>query len=40
MGREVDMPWVVGVNIPWVGGRYTMGNGVDIPLVGVLIYRG
>ena len=25
---------VKGVNIPWVGGRYTMGRGVDIPWVG------
>ena len=23
-----------GVNIPWVGGRYTMGRGVDIQWVG------
>ena len=25
---------VKGVNIPWVGGRYTMGRGVDILWVG------
>ena len=25
---------VKGVNIPLVGGRYTMGRGVDIPWVG------
>ena len=24
---------VKGVNIPWVGGRYTMGKGVKIPWV-------
>ena len=38
MDREVDIRWVVGVNIPWVGGRYTMGrvsqytmgSGIDI----------
>ena len=24
---------VKGVNIPWVGGRYTMGSGVKIPRV-------
>ena len=23
-----------GVNIPWVGGQYSMGRGVDIPSVG------
>ena len=39
MSKGLDIS-CVGVDIPWVGGRYTMGNGVDIPLVGVLIYRG
>ena len=28
------------VNIPWVGGRYTMGRGVDILWVGGSIYHG
>ena len=31
---------VKGVNIPWVGGRYTMGRGVNIPWVGGSIYHG
>ena len=36
-----------GVNIPWIGGQYTMvresiyhGKGFDIPWVGDLIYHG
>ena len=29
-----------GVNMPWVGGRYTMVRGVDIPWVGGSIYHG
>ena len=29
----VDIPWLRGVNIPRVGGRYTMSKGVDIPCV-------
>ena len=33
MGREIDIPWVVGVNIPWVGW-------VNIPWVGGSIYHG
>ena len=40
MGREVDIPWIVGINIPWIGvdipwkgGQYTMGRGFDIPCV-------
>jgi hypothetical protein len=48
MGREFDIPWVVGVNIPWVGGfdmpwvggRYTMCSGVDISCVVESIYHG
>ena len=40
IGREIDIPWVVGVKIPCRGGRYTIGRvgqyimgreGVDIP---------
>ena len=31
---------VMGVDIPWVGDRYSMGRGMDIPWVGVSIYHG
>ena len=34
MGRGVDIPCVVGVNIPWVRGRYKIVRGFDIPWVG------
>ena len=34
MGRVVDIPWVGGVNISWVGGRYTMGRRLDITWIG------
>ena len=30
MGKRADIPWLVGVNIPWEGGRYTMGRGIDM----------
>ena len=30
----------MGVNIPWVGGCYTIGMGVSIPWVGLSIYHG
>jgi hypothetical protein len=37
------MPWVGGVDIPWVEGvkiQNTIGRGVKIPWVGGSIYRG
>jgi hypothetical protein len=47
MGRWVKIPWIKGVDIPWVArqntidrGSNTMGSGVDIPWVGGSIYHG
>jgi hypothetical protein len=31
MGRGIKIPWGEGVNIPWVGERYTMYTGIKIP---------
>jgi len=33
MGRWVKIPWIRGVDIPWVGGQNAMGRGVDISWV-------
>ena len=40
MVREVDIPWVKGVDIPLVGGRNTIYRRVDIPSIGGSIYHG
>ena len=40
MGRVGSICDGKGVKIPWVGGQYTMGRGVDIPKIGNSIYHG
>ena len=41
MGKGVEIPCIVGMKIPWLGGRYTMGSGKNTNDRGKhFLYRG